>query len=119
MITNAIDSDKNFDIHKQIIAKKPKVCIPHVEGLYNSMYGMLKKHCIVPIPKITNNNSNLVIKAKDRTPKGEQTNLIYKIDYEECDASYVGQTKREASVRIVEHKSGIDRIIKNEKKLAE
>ena len=58
----------------------PKANIPHVEGFYNSTFGMLKKHGIVPIPKITNNNSNLVIKAKDRTHKGEQTNVIYKID---------------------------------------
>ena len=53
------------------------------------MSGMLKKHAIVHIPKITNNNNNLVIQAKYRTPKGQQTNMIYKIDYEECDASYV------------------------------
>ena len=93
--------------------------MPHVEGFYNSMSGMLKKHGIVPIPKITNCNSNLVIKAKDRTPEGEQTNVMYKIDCEQCDASYVGQIKKEASVRIGEHKAGIDRIIKKEKKLTE
>ena len=93
--------------------------IPHVEGFYNSISGVLKKRGIVPIPKITNNNSNLVIKAKDRIPKGEQTNVIYKIDCEQCDASHIGKTKRKASVRIGEHKAGIDRVIKKEKKLAE
>ena len=117
--TNAIDNGSHLDINKKILIKKPKVSIPHVDGFYNSMCGMLKKHGIVPIPNIINNNSNLVIKAKDRTPKGEKTNVIYKIECEQCDASYVGQTKREASVRIGEHKAGIDRIIKKEKKLAE
>ena len=32
---------------------------------------------------------------------------------------YVSQTKREASVPIGEHKAGIERVIKKEKKLAE
>ena len=44
--------------------------------------------------------------------------MIYKIDCEQCDATYVGQTKREASVHIGEHKASIDRIIKKEIKLA-
>ena len=64
-ITNVIENNTQYDINKQILAKKPKVNIPHVEGFYNSMSGMLKKYGIVPIPNITNNNSNLVI--KDRT----------------------------------------------------
>ena len=77
-----------------------------------------KKHGIITIPMIEKSNSNLVIKAKDKIKKGENTNVIYKIEFKQCDASYVGQTNREVYVHVREHGAGIDRVIKKEKALA-
>ena len=82
------------------------------------MLGMFNKYDVITIPIIEKSNSNLVIKAKDKLKKGENTNVIYKIECEECDATYVGQTKREVSIRVGEHKAGVDSEIKKEKALA-
>ena len=55
-----------YDIQTQILAKKPKICVPNIDGFYNSMSGIFKKHDIITIPMIEKSQSNLVIKAKDK-----------------------------------------------------
>ena len=108
----------SYDIQKRIIAKKPKICIPNIDGFYNSMSGMFNKYDVITIPIIEKSNNNLLIKAKDKSRKGENTNVIYKIQCEKCDATYVGQTKREVSIRVGEQKAGVDIEIKKEIALA-
>jgi len=39
------------------------------------------------------------------TKREEIRDVVYRIECEECDASYVGQTKRQLITRIKEHKS--------------
>jgi len=36
-----------------------------------------------------------------------KTNIVYKIKFNECDVSYVGQTKRQIRTRIKEHRNNI------------
>ncbi|EFN68160.1 hypothetical protein EAG_12640, partial [Camponotus floridanus] len=46
------------------------------------------------------------IKAhKDKTPSHHNNNIIYQIQCKDCDATYVGQTKRQLKTRIKEHKN--------------
>ena len=75
------EDDKNnenvgYDIQKRIIAKKPKIRIPNIDGFYNSMSGMFNKYDVITILIIEKSNSNLVIKAKDELKKGENTNNV-------------------------------------------
>ncbi|EFN65284.1 hypothetical protein EAG_04622, partial [Camponotus floridanus] len=46
---------------------------------------------------------------KDMVPRLHKTNVVYKIDCADCDASYVGQTSRKLSTRISEHRLHIGR----------
>jgi len=39
----------------------------------------------------------------------KNSNVVYKISCNECDATYVGQTKRQLQTRIKEHKSDINK----------
>jgi len=41
---------------------------------------------------------------KDKLPQWSHTNVVYKIECKDCDASYVGQTSRMLKTRIKEHK---------------
>lgn len=54
-------------------------------------------------------------KLKDREPKENQSNLIYKIDCGECHKSYIGMTKQRFSKRISEHKSSCRGVLNNKK----
>jgi len=40
-------------------------------------------------------------------------NVVYRISYKDCDATYIRQTKRKLKTRINEHKNQINRKINN------
>ena len=46
---------------------------------------------------------------KDKLPHVSHSNVVYKINYNDCNASYVGQTGRQLNTRIKEHKNHINR----------
>ena len=47
--------------------------------------------------------SQVIVRGKDKLNKFQQPNKVYKLECMNCDASYVGESKRELSVRIKEH----------------
>ena len=52
----------------------------------------------------TVNKWNCFIKlCKDVSSKDKKTNVVYRIDCNECAASYVGDTERRLSIRVNEH----------------
>jgi len=56
------------------------------------------------------NTLNIFIKTdKDRIKRSGQCNVVYKIDCKNCEASYVGQTKRRLTTRIREHRNDINK----------
>jgi len=51
-----------------------------------------------------------VIKAqKDPLPIKCNKNVVYKLSCKDCDATYVGQTKRKLNTRVTEHKNDINK----------
>jgi len=55
------------------------------------------------------NKLNCFIKVhKDPLPDEHKTNVVYRINCLDCNASYVGQTKRQLITRIKEHRSNRD-----------
>jgi len=54
------------------------------------------------------NKLNRIVKAqKDHLPIGSNKNVVYKLACKDCDAAYVGQTKRKLNTRVAEHKRDI------------
>jgi len=57
-----------------------------------------------------NNKLNSFIKTnKDDLSLTQKCNVVYKISCSECNASYVGQTKRQLNTRIKEHRQNINK----------
>ena len=52
---------------------------------------------------------SLIRVQKDKLPKNQKNNVVYKISCKDCDASYVGQTGRLLKTRVKEHRSHINR----------
>jgi len=53
--------------------------------------------------------SSIIKVQKDPLPSLSHSNVVYKLRYAQCDASYVGQTRRLLKTRIDEHRSHIRR----------
>ena len=54
--------------------------------------------------KPTNTLRHILVWPKDRVIKERVVCLVYHISYEDCDASYIGDTGRSLKVRFVEHR---------------
>jgi len=52
---------------------------------------------------------NIIKAHKDPFPNLCKKNVVYKLNCNNCEATYVGQTKRQLETRIVEHKNHIKR----------
>ncbi|EZA55361.1 hypothetical protein X777_04814 [Ooceraea biroi] len=50
----------------------------------------------------------LIRRGKDKLEFRKQTNLVYQINCRECDALYIGQTKRSLETRVGEHRRNIN-----------
>lgn len=48
--------------------------------------------------------------VKDKTPKEEQNNVIYKIQCNDCDVCYIGMTTTKLKTRISGHRSNVRRL---------
>ena len=83
--------------------------VPYVQGISEEFKRVVKDHN-VNLSFFSLNKLNKFIKAqKDVLPTQSNKNVVYKISCRNCDASYVGQTKRQLKTRISEHRSHIHR----------
>ena len=53
--------------------------------------------------RVLNKLTGFIKRHKDRTTVDSSNNVVYKICCKDCDASYVGQTKRQLKTRLNEH----------------
>ena len=65
---------------------------------------MEKKYKISNDRKLTLYTESGKIRFIGDVSKIDQTNVVYKINYNSCNSSYVGETKRTARIRSGEHK---------------
>ncbi|XP_077255641.1 uncharacterized protein LOC143893802 [Temnothorax americanus] len=80
--------------------------IPHINDQYRNI---LKNHKLRLSYYSLNKMQNCIKTHKDALPKFAHSNVVYKINCGDCDASYVGQTGRQLQTRIKEHQAHIRR----------
>jgi len=51
--------------------------------------------------------NNLIKRGKDVLLDADKTNVVYKLDCKNCNATYIGQTKRHLRTRIKEHSNNV------------
>ena len=95
--------------HNYTSDRKLKLVLPYTNKFFENISDKLKKYNVTTIPRFNNNLSKLITRGKDNTALTEQTNVVYKLKCKNCDATYVGETKRKMSVRIKEHEKNIQK----------
>lgn len=79
--------------------------IPYIENLSENVTNIMRSNSTYKLAyRGINILSKIINSHKDRTPKELKNNVVYKIKCSNCDATYVGQTKRKLTTRINEHK---------------
>ena len=95
--------------------KKPAVTavIPYSQGLSEQIRRVLRKHNIRTAFRSGLSLGKLLTKVKDPVPPEDRSGVVYKISCL-CGDSYIGETGRNAIIRIKEHKAAC-RLVRFEK----
>ena len=84
---------------------QPKVCLPCNITNFTELSNIFKKYNISTIPVVNKTLESIIKLGKDSTNNWEQTNIVYKFNYKNCPATYIGESKRALRVCINEHKN--------------
>ena len=95
-------------INKENREKKRKFfLIPYIKGISERFSKIAEKYQFRLAFSCNNKLDKFIKTGKDILDSMHHCNVVYKIDCHDCDASYVGQTKRQLRTRIREHKADI------------
>jgi len=79
------------------------VALPYIKNITERVAGSIDRTKYIVGYRILNNLGKYVRAQKDQNKWLCNNNVVYKINCNDCSASYVGQTKRQLSTRIKEH----------------
>jgi len=105
------DLQKRMDLeNSQVTNSQPYFTIPYVSCVASKFIQFFKNISFCKLSFSCLNKLNKFIKVhKDPLSTSSRSNVVYKIECSNCDASYVGQTKRLLKDRISEHRNHIKR----------
>ena len=81
--------------------------LPYIQGLSEQLKRALNKHNIKATFYTQTTLRSLLSKPKDPIPKEDRNNAIYQLNCKDCEAVYVGETKRTLNIRAEEHITAI------------
>ena len=78
--------------------------MPYVFGITEAIGKKIRKQGISVHARPTNTIRSHLVHPKDKTNKIDQSGVIYQIECQDCDQSYIGETERNLHKRLKEHK---------------
>jgi len=99
--TITIDNFTNSEIERKIIV------VPYVNPISEKIQANIDKSKAMISFRCINTLRHFVKVHKDQDHILSKNNVVYKISCNDCDASYVGQTKRQLKTRLKEHKHNL------------
>ncbi|XP_071581173.1 uncharacterized protein, partial [Temnothorax nylanderi] len=88
---------------KNLFDPRRSFVLPYVKGLGDDIRLMLNKIGLVAVHTVPKKLDVVIRRGKDRLDRNSSTELVYRINCDNCCASYIGQTKRHLKTRITEH----------------
>lgn len=86
---------------------KKFISVPYIKGLSSNLSRILSDCGFDILHTVPKKLDCIIKRGKDYLNNLRQTQLVYKINCSNCDATYIGQTKRHLLTRIKEHQSDI------------
>ncbi|CAN7947252.1 unnamed protein product, partial [Ixodes pacificus] len=83
------------------------VSILYVQGVSDAVRRALRPLGVQTDFKPHYTLANMFPKPKDRTPADGQSGVVYKVQYGDCDATYIGETGRKRATRLKEHERDV------------
>ncbi|XP_077273242.1 uncharacterized protein LOC143903487 [Temnothorax americanus] len=103
---NANRVDTNVDVDNDSEENRRKIIvIPFINNISEKTAHLFDKKEHIIGYRVLNKLDKFIKTHKDTNALCSNNNVIYKIKCNDCDASYVGQTKRQLKTRINEHKN--------------
>jgi len=96
---------KNNDTDPE--TKKRYFVIPYLCGISETIASLFNKSDYTIGFRCLNKLDRTIRVQKDYTEHSQKNNIVYKINCRNCEASYVGQTKRQLKTRVKEHCNNI------------
>ena len=93
--------------------------IPYVPNISEKLIKKVRNFDVRPAFFSLNKLNQFIRAQKDSLPNSKKKNVVYKIQCNDCDASYVGQTRRLLKTRISEHRNDIRKSTGNRSVISE
>lgn len=106
IIKNRVDrfyNGKQTDVKQ----KKRYIASPYVPGLSERLKKVLNEYNLTLSCKTTNKIGDLYTKTKYKVPKQLKSKVVYQVNCNICNATYVGITKQKLKDRMSKHRSDI------------
>jgi len=86
--------------------------VPYVK---NISFGIKRivKNCVNVRFSILKKLDSIIKKGKDKLEVEQNTGVVYRLDCEDCEQVYIGQTKRHLVTRVKEHRNNIKNVSGN------
>ena len=83
------------------------IVFPYIRSISNKITKFINKSKNMIGYRCLNELNKFIKVHKDKNQYDNSNNVIYKVNCNNCDASYVGQTKKQLQTRIKEHRNNI------------
>ena len=90
--------------------KTTRITIPYIQGQSESIKRILSPLGIETTFRPQNTLRKILSRPKDTLSITKKSGVVYQISCQDCEASYIGQTGRNLSQRITEHKRAVRKL---------
>ncbi|XP_071581632.1 uncharacterized protein [Temnothorax nylanderi] len=99
-ITDCNNVSNTFDARRYI-------ALPYIKGLSENIRRTVNRCGLDVLYTILKKLDSIIKRGKDKLENMKKTGVVYKIECNDCNASYIGQTLRHLETRVKEHLSDI------------
>ena len=80
---------------------------PYIKGTSERVGKILREYNIQLSNKPSQSFKNQLYNVKDKNKPDENTEVVYKIECNDCDISYIGETKKQLKDRVKQHEAAV------------